>query len=363
MRIAAESGKRRRLFALTVLAVALMAAANAQAYWTSSGTGAGSGNAGTLDAPTLSGTPGAGTATLSWSAVSPPGSGSVAYYVKRNGGNPGVNCPTSAAPSADLTTCMDSGLSAGTYSYTVTAVWRTWTATSSPATQVIVSTGAASKLSFTRSPGNTTAGAAFATQPQVTVQDQDGNTVTTDSSNVTIAVTGGTPSVTCTANPKAASSGVATFAGCAITKAGAYTLTATDGLLTSAVSSPSFTISAAAASKLSFTQSPGNTVAGAAFATQPQVTVQDQYGNTVTTDSSNVTIAVTGGTPSVTCTANPKAASSGVVTFAGCAITKAGAYTLTATDAPLTSAVSGSFTISAGAPSSFTVTNPVTRTA
>jgi alpha-tubulin suppressor-like RCC1 family protein len=93
------------------------------------------------------------------------------------------------------------------------------------------------------------------------------------------------------------------------------------------------------------------------------VTVQDQYGNTVTTDSSNVTIAVTGGTPSVTCTANPKAASSGVATFAGCAITKAGTYTLTATDGSLTSAVSGSFTISPGAPSAFTVSNPGTRTA
>ena len=253
MRTAAESGKRKRLFALTVLAIALMGVANAQAYWTASGAGAGSGNAGTLDAPTLSGTPGAGTTTLSWSAVSPPGSGTVSYYVTRGSGNPGGNCPTSAAPTAVLT-CMDSGLSAGTYSYTVTAVWRTWTATSSPATQVIVSTGAASKLSFTQSPGNTTAGVAFATQPQVTVQDQAGRTVTTDSSNVTIAVTGGTPSVTCTANPKAASSGVVTFAGCAITKAGtSYTLTATDGSLTSAVSSPSFTITAATAVGYSLT--------------------------------------------------------------------------------------------------------------
>ena len=129
MRIAAESGKRRRLFALTVLAVALMGAANAEAYFTAAGSGVGNSNAGTLSAPTLSGTPGAGTATLSWTAVTPTGSGSVAYYVKRNGGAPSGDCPTSAAPSAVLT-CTDSGLSAGTYSYTVTAVWRTWTAAS-----------------------------------------------------------------------------------------------------------------------------------------------------------------------------------------------------------------------------------------
>jgi hypothetical protein len=131
-----------------------------------------------------------------------------------------------------------------------------------------------------------------------------------------------------------------------ITTAGTYTLTATDPSLTSAVSG-SFTISAAAANKLAFTQSPGNTVAGVAFAPQPQLTVQDQFGNTVTTDSSNVTISVTSGVATLTgCASNPKAAISGVATFSGCKITTAGTYTLTATDPSLTSAVSGPFIIS-----------------
>jgi Flp pilus assembly pilin Flp len=209
-----------------------------------------------------------------------------------------------------------------------------------------VSAAAASKLSFTQSPGNTTAGVAFASQPQVTVQDQYGNTVTTNMSHVTIAVTGGAATVISYANPKAVLAGFATFSSCTITKAGTYTLTATDGSLTPAVSN-SFTISAAAASKLSFTQSPGNTTAGVAFASQPKVTVQDQFGNTVTTNMSNVTIAVTGGAATVISYANPKAATSGVATFSGCMITKPGTYTLTATDGSLQPAVSGSFTISA----------------
>jgi beta-glucosidase len=77
------------------------------------------------------------------------------------------------------------------------------------------------------------------------------------------------------------------------------------------------------------------------------VTVQDQYGNTVTTDTSNVTIAVTGGGATVSgCAANPKPASGGVATFSGCTITTAGTYTLTATDGSLTQATSGSFTVS-----------------
>ena len=87
MKAAAASGTRRRLLTLAALMVALMASANAQAYWTSSGSGSGGGNAGTLAAPTnVIGTPGAGTVTLSCSAVTPPcGSGTVSYYVTRDG--------------------------------------------------------------------------------------------------------------------------------------------------------------------------------------------------------------------------------------------------------------------------------------
>jgi hypothetical protein len=224
------------------LAMALTLVGGASAYWTSTGSGAGAGSVGTIAAPTLSAVAGTGTATLTWTTVALPGGGSASYYVQRNGANPAGNCPTSASP-AQVLTCTDSGLSAGTYGYIVTAVWNSWTATSSPTTQVTISAGAAAKLAFTQSPGNTVAGVVFASQPRVTVQDQYGNTVTTDTSNVTITVTGGTATMTCTANPKAAVSGVATFGGCAIAKAGTYTLTATDGTLTSAVSS-SFTISA-----------------------------------------------------------------------------------------------------------------------
>ncbi len=103
-------------------------------------------------------------------------------------------------------------------------------------------------------------------------------------------------------------------------KTGTYTLTATDGSLTPAVSA-SFNITPGAANKLAFTQSPGNTIAGVAFASQPQVTVQDQYGNTVTGDGRSVTISVTGGTATLSgCAANPKAATNGVVTFGSCTI-------------------------------------------
>ena len=119
------------------LTLALALVGGATAHWTATGAGSGSGSVATLAAPALGGSPGAGTATLTWTAVTPPGSGSVSYYVQRNGGSPAGNCPTQAEPTSVLT-CADTGLANGTYTYTATAVWHSWTATSSPTTVAIV---------------------------------------------------------------------------------------------------------------------------------------------------------------------------------------------------------------------------------
>ena len=122
-------GKYALLSVLGGLAMVLAMTGAVDAYWTAGGTGTGSGPVGTLGAPSLSPvSPGAGTATLKWSAVTTPGSGPVSYYVQRTPGTPAVDCPTSPTPS--VFACTDSGMSAGTYSYTVTAVWQSWTATS-----------------------------------------------------------------------------------------------------------------------------------------------------------------------------------------------------------------------------------------
>ncbi len=102
------------------------------------------------------------------------------------------------------------------------------------------------------------------------------------------------------------------------------------------------------ASKLAFTQQPGGSTGGVAFATQPTVAVQDLAGNTVTTDTSPVTLALTvPGGATLSCTSNPVAAVTGVASFAGCRVNVAGSFTLTATDGGLTAAVSSSFTIEA----------------
>ena len=249
---------------------------------------------------------------------------------------------------------------AGSYKLTFTATAAGLTATPE-SSAITLSAGAATKLTITTQPsGTATAGAAFGTQPTVTVQDASGNTVSGDTSTVSLALTTpGGATLTCTGgNGKAATAGVATFAGCQIDKAGTYTLTATDGSLTLAVST-NVVVSAGAASKLVFTTQPsGTTTAGTAWGQQPVVTIQDASGNTVTGETSTVSLALTTpGGATLTCTGgNGKAATAGVATFAGCQIDKAGTYTLTATDGSLASAASTNVVVSAGAASKLTFT-------
>jgi len=125
------TASRRRLTLSGVLAVALVGVVGAVAYFTSSGAGGGTASIGTLPAPVIaSATPGPGTVALNWApGITPPGPGAATYYVQRDGGS-ATGCPTSGAPTG-TTSCTDTGPSPGSHSYKVTAVWRSWTATSS----------------------------------------------------------------------------------------------------------------------------------------------------------------------------------------------------------------------------------------
>lgn len=241
---------------------------------------------------------------------------------------------------------------AGTYTVTASSSGLT-----SATASVQITVGPAAKLGYSTQPSaSSISGTAFAAQPVVAVQDAGGNTVTANTSTVSLTLTGTGPSaaaLTCTTNSKAASSGVVSFSGCKVDKSGSgYTLTASSAGLTSAIST-AFAITAGTATKLVFSTQPGSGTGGTALGTQPVVTVQDANGNTVTTDASSVTLAITGGTgtsgATLTCTANSQAAGSGVATFTGCSIDKAGTgYTLTASDGTLTTAVSSTITVTVG---------------
>jgi hypothetical protein len=215
-----------------------------------------------------------------------------------------------------------------------------------------VALGPAVKVAFTQQPTTVVAGSLISPAVVVTVQDAGGNTVTSSNATVTLAIGtnpgGGTLSGTVS---KPASSGVATFADLSINKTGnGYKLVASSAGLTSATSS-TFNVTAGAAAQLGFIRQPEGGTGGVAWTTQPKVAIQDALGNTVTTSTASVTLTITTGTGTpgavLTCTTNPKAAVSGIVTFTGCKIDKPGiAYTLTATAAGLTDATSNTFDIS-----------------
>ena len=124
------SGTPKRVGLLGVLVALFASVVGAVAYFTEAGSGIAAASVGSLADPSITtAAPGAGTVALNWSAVTAPSAGPVTYSVSRDGGNAGGDCPSSASP-ASATSCTDSGLSAGSHSFTVTAHWRSWTSTS-----------------------------------------------------------------------------------------------------------------------------------------------------------------------------------------------------------------------------------------
>ncbi len=209
-----------------------------------------------------------------------------------------------------------------------------------------INPAAAAKLAFAQQPTNTAAGMAISPAVTVAVQDALGNTVTGNTSTVTLTLSGGTFAGGSSTVSAAAVNGVATFSSLVINAAGSYTLTASDGTLTG-VTSTSFAITAGAAARLAFAQQPSNATAGATITPAVTVAVQDANGNTVPGNTSTVTLTLSSGTFAGGSSTVSAAAVNGVATFGNLAINTAGTYTLAASDGTLTGATSSSFTITA----------------
>jgi len=219
----------------------------------------------------------------------------------------------------------------------------------------------AAKLVFGVQPSTAVVGVAVNPAVIVTVEDALGNTATGDSSTVTLTLTGGVFSGGSTTATAVVSGGVATFNSLTINTTGSnYGLTAGDGALTAATSS-TFNVTPATAVKLVFGVQPGATVAGAAIAPALTVIVDDAYGNTVSGNTSTVTLTLSGGVFSGGGSTATVVASGGVATFSNLAINTAGAYSLTAGDDSLTGAASTVFSIipAAAAQLAFSVEPPV----
>ncbi len=136
----------RRRIAATMLAalIALAGSVAAWAYWPTIGAGTGAGSVGTLNPPTgvaASSVPGSGAVSVSWTA-SAVGTGAVApqgYYITRTAGTTTTAaCGTSPSSPAAGTSCSDTSVPDGTYTYRVTAVYHTWTAGGATSSAVTV---------------------------------------------------------------------------------------------------------------------------------------------------------------------------------------------------------------------------------
>jgi Big-like domain-containing protein len=164
----------------------------------------------------------------------------------------------------------------------------------------------------------------------------------------------GTPTGTVTASDGAASCNAAVGAGsCVITSttAGAKTITVTyggDANFNGSSNTTSQTVDAfGTATTLVFSRQPTNTKAGTAIKPPVQVSVQDGFGNTVTTATDAVTLIIDTNPSGGTLTnGGPVSAISGVATFTGLSINLAGnGYVLRGQAAGLTDAVSVAFNI------------------
>jgi hypothetical protein len=370
-----------QLIAVSLLALALCAS-QAGAYVTHKGSGAASGTISHLGTSTISGATAAagGTVSLSWSAVTTPGAGSVAYYVRRDGGAAAGNCPAAGAPT-NVTSCTDSGLTPGSHVYTITALWRSWTSKSAERT-VNVTVGAADHLVLSLS--DTTPAAGASDSLTITAKDSAGNTVTTYTGSKSLTFGGANsiganhPTVTNSSGSAVAfgtaetltfSGGIATVSsgrnGAAVFyKAETTAITVTDGTLSNGAGT---TITTGPASTSSFTlTTPTGVTAGVPF--NDTLSAFDQYGNPTPSYTGPKSLTFKG--PSTSPNGKSSPSYPGTVSFsagvgtASITLYDAQTTTLSASQSfPTVSGSTSSFTVSPAAVSALAVASPGTQTA
>lgn len=323
----------------------------AWSYFSTGGTGTGAASVATLSPPSgVSASSSGDSVAVTWTGPAAPGGGAVdGYYVQRSQGTAGGSCASSPSSllAASASSCTDSGVATGTFTYNVVAVYRSWRsgAASGP---VDVSPAVVDHLEVS-APASATAGTAFTVT--VTARDTSGATVPAHAgtraivwSGGSVAANGSTPSWPASVD---FTSGVGT-ASIILVRAETATLTATDG----AVSGTSAGITVAPAAATRFVLAAGSAqVAGTAFAVG--VTAQDPFENTATgyTGEKALTWSGPAGSPSGAAPTYPSS-----VTFGGglgsapVALAKAETVTLTAEQGAV-SGTSGPIAVSAGAAS------------
>lgn len=329
--------RRLAIAGMVTAVVVFWSATAAAAFWLAASAGTGTAGVGTLAPPTGVGATqqsGTGTVAVSWSAPvgTPAASG---YYVQRSGTGTVAACGTSPLSTIAATSCSDMSVPLGSYTYTVTAVYRSWS-TSSTASAIVTVAAASQTVTFTSTaPANATVGGPSYT-PTATATSGLPVTITVDSSASSVC---------------AISGGVVSF-----THSGTCTLDGNQSGSTYWSAAPqkqqSFTVASASATHFSVTAG-ATQAAGTAFSLT--ITAQDTSGNTVTVYSGNHTITLTsnasnspgGATP--TLPSGTVSFTSGVATVTGVTLVDVQtARTVTASDGTISGTTAG-ITVSAGA--------------
>ena len=224
-----------------------------------------------------------------------------------------------------------------------------------------ISPAAASILSLIQTPSSGNINQALSPFLEVATKDQFGNVVTSNSSTVTVAIASGTGGFAGGSTTSvAAVNGVATFSNLMLNAAGSYTLSVSDGSLTGAISA-SIAIGSSTASQLAITQTPTSGTAGQALSTALSVAVENASGNTVTSNTSTLTVTVASGPGGFASGSTTSvAAVNGVATFSNLIFDTAGTYTLSVSGGSLTDATSATITISPAAASKLVITQSPT---
>jgi hypothetical protein len=314
-----------------------------------------------------------------------------------------VNCPTTPPPTGDLkvratttgatpdpdgyTVTIDGGqsrtisnndsttytLAAATYTVLLGDIESNCTVSNGPSSRTVSVTAGqtrtepfavdcpsppATRLLFSVQPRTTTAGATITPAVQVRAADAQGNTNTTFTGNVRLDIRDNPGAGTLAGNANASAvSGVATFPGLSIDKAGSpYTLAAHASGLGDGVSAE-FAINPGPPDHLVFTVQPSDAQANRPIAPAVQVTMMDLNGNVATSFTSTVFMGIDNdGALVPPATLSPpgtqRAAAAGVATFEDLRIDKVGVgYTLVASAAGYKGGYSGSFDVTPATPS------------
>ncbi len=223
--------------------------------------------------------------------------------------------------------------------------------------QITVTPGEAVALAFTAGSASNASGATFANPLQVAAVDGDGNTVSTFGSAITIAVSGN--GVLGGSTIRTPIGGVATFTDATLrgTAGSTYTITATSSGLTSTTRSVTLTFGAPAT--LALSRATAGPVSAVAFTTQPELTIRDSAGNTVTNATGEVTVSIASGSGGTLSGTTTMAFVDGVATFTDLALsgTAGTAYTLAYSATGVTGATE-TLTLVAGAPTRVQLTTP-----